>query len=124
MEAVEELCVSLRALLESRLTRNDLFAAELLAREALCNAVDHGCDFDAAQSIRFEARMDGQAITIVVQHNGAGFDWNAVRATPAGDLDESGRGLMILERYATRFRYTAGGRKIEIHRTLEEEGNL
>lgn len=85
------------------------FAVELLAREALTNAVVHGCCADPARQVRCGLRLRDQKLLIAVADDGDGFDWRAALAKEPEFPDCSGRGINILSAYADRLRYNARG---------------
>src|ERR1700719_1777120 len=75
------------------------FEIEMALREALANAVLHGCKGDPAKKIEFSVTGDRQhGITIVVRDPGAGFDPATI---PSPDADsnlhsEHGRGIFLI----------------------------
>ena len=90
------------------------FAAELLVREALTNAVVHGCRNQPGKQFRCSLRIKGGRLLIAVEDDGDGFDWRRASSTQAGLLDCSGRGLEILHKYANRVRYNNRGNAVTI----------
>jgi hypothetical protein len=92
------------------------FAAELLMREALVNAIEHGCRRDPGLSVRCTARLRARRLTIAVVDEGRGFDWRAQWSRQPGPLASSGRGLEILQQWATRVRFNQKGNAITIMR--------
>jgi serine/threonine-protein kinase RsbW len=113
-EAVEEFYAEVRRETAERLGISQSFAAELLAREALTNAVVHGCHSDPRQTIRCRLRVRGRRFTIAIAHSGEGFDWRSQRGNIAELSDSSGRGMQILLRYSTRVRYNDCGNAVTI----------
>ncbi|SPE37739.1 Anti-sigma-factor antagonist (fragment) [Candidatus Sulfopaludibacter sp. SbA3] len=113
-EAVEEFFAEFRRHTEARLASSHSFAAELLAREALNNAVVHGCGSDPSREVRCRLRLKGQRLTIVVADGGEGFDWRAAWGRRPGLSASSGRGMQILRWYATRVRYNERGNAVTI----------
>ena len=93
LEAVEEFFVEFRRRSQALLDRVNCFAAELLVREALTNAVVHGCHSDPGKQVRCRLRLKGRRLLIAVEDDGEGFDWRAAPARPAGASDCSGRGI-------------------------------
>jgi anti-sigma regulatory factor (Ser/Thr protein kinase) len=81
----------------------------LLVREALTNAVVHGCHADPAKQVRCRMRLNGGRLLFAVEDDVDGFDWRAACARPANFAKCSGRGLGILRLYANRVRYNAAG---------------
>ena len=109
LEAVEEFFVEFRRRSRAILDRGNCFAAELLVREALTNAVLHGSKGDASKNIRCILRLRGRRLFIAVQDDGEGFDWRAARSATAKVPECSGRGMQILRTYASRVRFNDKG---------------
>ena len=90
------------------------FVAELLLREVLVNAAEHGCHSEPARRVHCKARLRGNALTIAVTDEGDGFDWRAAWRRPADPLGTSGRGLEILRACGTRVRFNQKGNRIVV----------
>lgn len=111
LEAVDGFIASLRELLATKSLGRIQFAAELVAREALTNAVLHGAHADASQRIRCVFRLRPGRAVLAVSDGGAGFDWRQ-RGSPPKSPGTSGHGLEILSRYATRVRFNRAGNRV------------
>ena len=99
--------------------RDDLaFAAELVRREVLVNAVEHGTRDNPDRTISCALRLRGNSLTIAVADQGPGFDWRAARGRQCEIWRASGRGLEILARYATRIRFNDKGNAVTIIKKL------
>src|SRR5579863_9910653 len=83
LQAIEEFFVDFRQRSRALSGRVDCFAAELLVREALTNAVVHGCHADPGKQVRCALRLTGTRLLIVVADDGEGFDWRSVRNATA-----------------------------------------
>jgi len=118
LEAVEEFFAEFRRKYQTLLDRANCFAAELLLREALNNAVLHGCRADPGQQVRCLLRLRERRLLIAVEHDGDGFDWRAARAGAAALSDCSGRGIEILRKYASHVRYNERGNAVAIVKRL------
>ena len=114
LEAVEGFYADFRRRFEGTATHADCFAAELLLREALNNAVIHGCRGDAGKHVHCVLRLRGRRLLIAVRDEGEGFDWRATRQCDAALEDTSGRGVDILRRYATRIRFNDRGNSVMV----------
>lgn len=119
--AVEALCLHLRALLgEAGAPSREAFALELLAREALSNAVRHGCQADPSREVAFRFRQGRRRALLRVDDDGPGFPWRTIMTRPADDEASSGRGLAIFRAYATRLAYNDAGNRLLLIRALPE----
>jgi anti-sigma regulatory factor (Ser/Thr protein kinase) len=97
---------------------NIAFTAELLLRETLVNAVEHGSRGEPDGTIQCVLRLRGRTLIIAVADQGAGFDWRAARQRESDLSEPSGRGLQILWRYATRVRFNEKGNSVTIIKRL------
>ncbi len=107
--AIEDFFVEFRRRSRLMLDRVNCFAAELLLREALTNAVVHGCNADPAKQVRCFLRLRGRTLLIAIADGGEGFDWRAKRENMAAEEDCSGRGMEILHTYANWVRFNDSG---------------
>ena len=96
----------------------DSFGTELLLREALNNAVLHGCRCDPKKRVCCRVRMDARRVIFSIRDEGCGFDWRAVHDREAEVAAESGRGLGIYRRYASRVWFNAAGNAIIVIKRL------
>ncbi len=112
LQAAEEFLVDFRRWSQVLLDGMNCFAAELLMREALTNAVVHGCHTDPGKHVRCSLRLRRRRLLIAVEDEGDGFDWRAARRNPAALSDCSGRGIEILRKYANRVRYNDRGNAV------------
>jgi serine/threonine-protein kinase RsbW len=96
------------------------FAIETALREALANAVDHGCRNDAAQLVECTVTCNpcGE-VHIVVRDPGPGFDPASVPDPLSGERVRSnhGRGIYLIGRLMDRVWFERAG--TEIHMALE-----
>src|ERR1700722_17981478 len=89
----------MRLLGELEFTAGKEFEIEMALREALANAIQHGCKGDPAKKIECSVTGDRQqGITIVVRDPGSGFDPASI---PSPDADsnlhsEHGRGIFLI----------------------------
>lgn len=118
LQAVEEFFVVFRQRSQALLDRVDCFAAELLVREALTNAVLHGCHADPSKQVRCSLRLKGRRLLIAVDDDGDGFAWRAAWSNSAAFSDCSGRGIEILRKYANHVRYNDRGNAVTIVKRL------
>jgi anti-sigma regulatory factor (Ser/Thr protein kinase) len=107
LEDVERFFLEFRARCVCLPASDDRFAAELLLREALTNAVVHGCRARPAGRIRC-------VLLMIVEDGGGGFDWRAAWNRPPDGEADSGRGLEIFRRYASRVRFSPRGNAVAI----------
>lgn len=119
---VDALCLELRELMTGPPPdlERERFAVELLAREALSNAVRHGCREDPAGRIAFSFRLGSRRAVLKVADPGPGFDWRACLDQPPDDGASHGRGLLLFQAYASRILFNRSGNRIILIRNFPE----
>jgi serine/threonine-protein kinase RsbW len=120
LPAIEEFFAEFRRRSANLLSQGDYFATELLVREALTNAVVHGCRADPGKQVRCSLRLRGSRLFISVADDGEGFDWRAERNTTADLWDCSGRGMELLHRYAHRVRFNNKGNVVTMIKLIDK----
>ena len=97
------------------------FDMELLAREALVNAVQHGSNSDAARTVQAALRAEGDGLLLTVSDQGDGWDWRNMVVTEPLPSAETGRGLFIIRKYADGFFYNEKGNMLTITKRVPTE---
>jgi serine/threonine-protein kinase RsbW len=121
LQAAEEFFVDFKQKSQLLYTSKSHFTAELLVREALTNAIVHGCHEDPSKQVRCVLRLTSRRLVIAVEDDGDGFDWRAASCNLAGASDYSGRGLEILRKYGSRVRFKERGNGVTIVKRFTEE---
>jgi anti-sigma regulatory factor (Ser/Thr protein kinase) len=114
LDEAESLCLRMRYLLQTNGLSQLCFPIELLARECLANAVNHGNRNDPAKSIVLHFRVGRTWIRLQVSDEGAGFDWRKATREMAAIREVSGRGLQLYALYAARFQFNRCGNRITL----------
>jgi anti-sigma regulatory factor (Ser/Thr protein kinase) len=110
LDNVERVCsAAAQSLKKYSFHKKDLFAAELLLREALNNAVLHGCDQNPLLFFSCRLMISGRELIIKVADEGPGFDWRGKLKVQPAHSDESGRGLSIYAIYANSIEFNESG---------------
>ena len=101
------------------------FAVELVAREAIQNAIDYGCGRDPERSAHVELRLDGETLILKVEDEGTGFDPETVLALERSrESGISGNGLSLIAGYSDRYHYENGGRTLVAEFILREATSM
>lgn len=116
LDSLEPIFLQFRGWCRAVTSTRDSFAAELLLREALTNAVVHGCKCDPGLQVRCALRINPRRILIGILDDGEGFDWRAVRARD--ESADCGRGVDILRVYGSRVRFNQKGNGTVIIRRI------
>jgi serine/threonine-protein kinase RsbW len=91
------------------------FEIELSIREALANAIVHGCKEDRELSVRISVGCDEQrGMIIVVKDSGSGFDPATLPNPVVGEniYSEHGRGIYLINRLMDEVRFREKGTEI------------
>ncbi|MEO8658915.1 MAG: ATP-binding protein [Bryobacteraceae bacterium] len=97
------------------------FCIELLVREAVTNAVVHGCNGTESGTVLCVVRRQQGRLFIWVEDNGPGFDWRARGSRSSDPAIPGGRGIEIFEKFATRHRFNAKGNGVALLYRFEGE---
>lgn len=95
------------------------FEVELSLREALVNAVKHGCKFDSTKEIRLTVHCDhAHGMLLIVRDPGKGFDIESLPNPVAGDrvYASHGRGIYMINRLMDEVRFLKNGSEIHMRK--------
>ncbi len=91
------------------------FEIELSLREALANAIEHGCGGDASQFVQVLVECDPErGILVIVRDPGSGFDPRTVPSPVEGErlYSSGGRGIFLINALMDEVRHERGGTEI------------
>jgi len=91
------------------------FEIETALREALANAIVHGCKEDRTKTVNVSVSCDeSRGMIIVVRDSGEGFDPADLPSPVLGDriYEEHGRSIFLINRLMDAVRFRAGGTEI------------
>ncbi len=123
LKSIDEVCDRFQTWRALHCAGLGAFRSEMLLREALANAVDHGAkgSYDGNPGgagcvvrgvVRSTFRAGRGSLFMVIHDEGKGFDWRAVWNRQAGPEAEGGRGIEILRRYASVVRFNTKGNTV------------
>lgn len=95
------------------------FEIEMALREALANAIVHGCKSDRSKRVEFGMDFnDAGGVLIVIRDPGEGFDPARVASPTEGDNlhSDHGRGVFLIQRLMDEVRYERGGTEIHMRK--------
>ena len=95
------------------------FEVELSLREALANAIKHGCKNDPAKEIRLTVHCDqSRGMLLIVRDPGEGFDLESIPDPLAGDrvYATHGRGIYMMNRLMDEVRFLKKGSEIHMRK--------
>jgi serine/threonine-protein kinase RsbW len=120
---VDAFCEDLKRMMADKRLNELVFTTQLLLREALNNAVIHGCGYGSGKLIECVIELGGDYVTAQVMDEGEGFDWakTGLKKTDVGA--DSGRGLPIMKEYADEvlFNEKGNGLKLKIRKPIRRE---
>lgn len=115
---VDQICSELSVwLLECDLGEHS-FPVQLLAREALNNAILHGCEQQESLLVQFAIQVSLTEIVLEVEDEGPGFDWQSrlYQSQPAEVHRTSGRGMWIYKLFASQIEFNPKGNQVRLVR--------
>lgn len=118
--AIEAFCWDYQQWLGHEVPPRLAFASELVLREALVNAVEHGCNGLNNASVHCIVRGGRGRILIAVQDPGPGFDWRNWPLEPPDAEQLRGRGVMIFRNYAQNMRFNRKGNAVVLRLRLDD----
>lgn len=122
VELVDPAVGEIRRSLEERGQPGLLFDMELLAREALLNALNNGAPNSASGEVRAELFFSPGQVSLRVEDDGPGFDWRGSLAGPDPEpACESGRGLFIMKNYADALEFSPSGNAVLLTKRFVRE---
>jgi serine/threonine-protein kinase RsbW len=95
------------------------FEVELALREAIVNAVVHGCGNDASKKVQVCVACDeSRGMLIVVRDPGVGFDPLSLPDPLVGEnlFSESGRGIYLINQLMDDVQFRHGGTEIRMRK--------
>lgn len=97
------------------------FRIELVLREMIANAVEHGNikNNDVSQ-IKINLKVKKNYISISVEDYGEGFDWEKRDMETLPVFAENGRGLVIINKTADRIEFNDCGNKINVYFNIDK----
>lgn len=120
LENADFICSDISTWLMELNISSHLFSIELLAREALNNAIIHGCQMNPAGKIYAELQHDENALRLKIRDDGAGFNWReSLQEDTADDEVENGRGLKLYRLYADQVEFNDSGNQVTLTRLLK-----
>jgi serine/threonine-protein kinase RsbW len=120
LENVDQVCSAAEAIFDQyTIPRKDCFAIVLLLREALNNAVIHGCNYDATMTMSCRMTIATREIVIEITDNGTGFNWRKTSLKHVASNSEHGRGMSIFLLYASTIAFNDSGNRVTLTRYLE-----
>lgn len=93
------------------------FEVEIAVREALANAIVHGCKKDPGKTVQVCVACDeSRGMLIVVRDPGDGFNPAAVQSPLMGQnlFSEHGRGIYLINELMDEVRFERGGTEIHM----------
>ena len=108
----------LRDWIAQRIHPDERFAVELLCREAVANAIEHGSRNDSSKRVRIDVALVGNEVSCLIEDEGSGFTCSPAEWFVQKWPGEQGRGITILGHYADRVLFEKGGRIVRFSKRV------
>lgn len=95
----------------------DVYGNILIASlEAANNAMMHGNRLDESKDVTIEFRMEGKTLSVKVDDEGNGFDYEHIPDPTAPENIENvnGRGIFLMEKLSDKISFTRNGASVEL----------
>ena len=95
------------------------FEIEIALREALTNAIRHGCGNDPSKQVQCCVACDeSRGMLIIVRDPGKGFDPENIPSPVVGEnvYSEHGRGIYLINELMDKVDFLRGGTEIVMHK--------
>lgn len=112
-----------RMLQEKGWPEDDVIRVELAVREALANAIRHGCANDPSKQVQCCVTYEPPGeIVIVIRDPGPGFEVEAIPdpMDPVNMFRSSGRGVYLINQLMDNVGFREGGREVEMRKRRDE----
>ncbi len=117
VKKIDDVCKEVRHFLTGMNVVKD-FDIILLIREALINAIVHGSGNDTKKRVQCEMWFEGFELIVKISDQGPGFDWRKQAQEEVDLSSTSGRGLPIMNLYATRVEYNERGNEVVLVKNI------
>ncbi len=124
LENIDTACREAGGFIESRGLASCRFAILLGLREALANAIMHGCGNDRALAVRTELECLDGSIHVAVEDEGSGFDWSNAGTTIPDPWCMGGRGLPIIMGYFDEVTFNESGNAIRFSKQCRSQEGM
>ena len=112
--SMEKMCFEVEKFSKEIKFENRGFAMMICLREALTNAIKHGCKNDNSKNILIEVNYERNILQFIIKDEGKGFNWKDDKKSDSNQLKTSGRGRDIIKIYSDEFQYNDIGNEIKI----------
>ncbi|EPR34979.1 putative anti-sigma regulatory factor, serine/threonine protein kinase [Alkalidesulfovibrio alkalitolerans DSM 16529] len=122
VENIDHICAISERFLRQECGEVDTFDLSLALREALSNAMLHGCAGRQGAKVFCELTLTDDVLTVLVRDPGPGFDWRALpRREPEPD-DEHGRGFHLIRAHADTVNFNEAGNELTFSKRYDCAG--
>ncbi len=117
-------CSEARKLLQVQGLEKESFAVMLGMREALSNAIYHGCKSDPVKQVVFYLGISENELTLRVEDSGPGFNWADFSFDPPSTESPHGRGLSIMKNYFQKVSYNEAGNQVVMQKAYNKGASM
>lgn len=100
---------------------NQSFNIILCMREALINAVIHGCAGRTDKTVTYNLKLKNGCLVMRITDGGSGFNWRSSMAKALPAAGSSGRGLLIMKKYFKTVQYNKKGNQITLTKKINPQ---
>lgn len=117
LDNIDRICGMAGQFLTEECGETEQFHFQLGLREALSNAVIHGCKGKANRNVFCEILFAADNLSVFVRDPGHGFDWRAAVEIEVSPESERGRGLSIIRKCFEKVSFNDAGNEVSLGMT-------
>lgn len=103
----------------------DIFKIHMALEEAIMNAIKHGNELDASKEVSVDVTVEQDWFYADIKDEGQGFEREDVPDPTLEQnlLKESGRGLMLIEKFMSSVEYVGCGNRVKMSKKKSENSD-
>lgn len=122
VENIDHICAISERFLRQECGGVDTFDLSLALREALSNAMLHGCAGRQGAKVFCELTLAGDVLSVLVRDPGPGFDWRALPRRAPDPEAEHGRGFHLIRSHADTVSFNEAGNELTFNKRYDCAG--
>lgn len=124
LQNIDHVCGMAERFLVEECCEDDFFHFQLGLREALANAMLHGCEGRKERKVLCDMVITKGRLTVNVRDPGPGFDWRELSGREVPPDSERGRGLSIIRRCFDTVSFNDKGNEIILEKQMTCRGGV
>ncbi len=120
LETVNNVVEKIMNFVESKNYNGNNFKLNLVMREILNNAVEHGNKNDPDLKVNIKFKFHKDSISFQVKDEGSGFNWNLDQSENTDSVKMRGRGIALSKKSGFKLKFNKKGNIITVRKENEQ----